>query len=65
MEIKKDQQRVSKYKKYANEVDYKDIKFPVKSNQYNKIEKLNNININVFGYESKQQFCVVRTGPYW
>ena len=57
-EIIKNPQRVSKYKQYVNEVDYSKIKFPVEQNQYNKIEKLNNININVFGYENKQTFPI-------
>ena len=56
--IKSDPQRVSKYKKYENDcdLDYTDIEFPVKINQFNKIEKMNNIRINVFGYENKQVF---------
>lgn len=34
------------------------IEFPVDVKQYNKIEKQNNININVFGYENKQPFPI-------
>ena len=35
-------------------MDYSGIEFPVATKQYNKIEKQNEININVFGYEDKQ-----------
>lgn len=38
--------------------DYSGIEFPVKINQINKIEKQNNININLFGYENKQPFPI-------
>ena len=36
-------------KQYINELDYSGIEFPVTTKQYNKIEKQNNIRINVFG----------------
>ena len=39
-------------------LDYAGIEFPVDVKQYNKIEKQNNININVFGYEEKQLFPI-------
>ena len=39
-------------------LDYSGIEFPVNVKQYNKIEKQNNININVFGYEEKQPFPI-------
>ena len=60
-EIKSNPQRVSKYKKYLNDcgfrdLDYTGIEFPVEINQYNKIGNMNNIRINVFGYENKQIF---------
>ena len=42
----------------VNELNYKDIEFPVTIKQINKIEKQNNINISVFGYENKQPFSV-------
>ena len=35
-------------------LDYSEIEFSVAVKQYNKIEKLNNININVFGYKDNQ-----------
>ena len=36
----------------ANNLDYKDIKFPVSKNDYKKIEQKNNICINIFCYEN-------------
>ena len=35
-------------------LDYSEIEFSVAVKQYNKIEKQNIININVFGYEDNQ-----------
>lgn len=37
-------------------MDYSGIEFPVTIQQINKIEKQNNININVFGYDDKQRY---------
>ena len=39
-------------------MDYSGIEFPVTTKQYNKIEKQNEININVFGYEDKQPYPI-------
>lgn len=51
----KDPQRIKKSDKaFINKLDYLNIEFPVNVpdvKQYNKVEKQNNININVFGYE--------------
>ena len=55
----KDPQRIKKIdKQYINELDYSGIEFPVTTKQYNKIEKQNEININVFGYENKQPYPI-------
>ena len=55
----KDPQRIKKIdKEYINQLDYSNIEFPVKINQYNKIEKQNEININVFGYENNQPYPI-------
>ena len=44
----KDSQRIKKSdKEYINRLDYSGIEFPVTTKQYNKIEKQNEININV------------------
>ena len=48
-------QRIKKVdKQYIENLDYSGIEFPVTTKQYNKIEKQNEININVFGYEDKK-----------
>ena len=55
----KDPQRIKKSdKEYINKLDYSGIEFPVTVKQYNKIEKQNEININVFGYEYKQPYPI-------
>ena len=47
-------QRIKKCdKEYVKNVDYSGIEFPVTGKQFNKIEKQNNISINVFGYEEE------------
>ena len=45
-------------KTFINQLDYSGIEFPVDVKHYNQIEKQNNININVFGYENKQPFPI-------
>ena len=48
-------QRIKKSdKQHIQDLDYSGIEFPVTTKQYNKIEKQNEIRINVFGYENKQ-----------
>ena len=55
----KDPQRVKKKDRVkSKELDYEGIEFPVAVKDYNKVEKMNNININVFGYENKQPFPI-------
>ena len=55
----KNPQRIKKTdKQYVNNLNYEGIEFPVTTKQYNKIEKQNDININVFGYEDKQPFPI-------
>ena len=52
-------QRIKKIdKEFINKLDYSGIEFPVTTKQYNKIEKQNEININVFGYENKQPYPI-------
>ena len=43
-------------KDFANKLDFKDIKFPVKIRDIDKIEKKNSIGISVFGYENKKKY---------
>lgn len=48
-------------KKIIETLDYSGIAFPVKINQINKIEKQNNININLFGYTVRNKNHI----QYW
>ena len=45
-------------KQFIEGLDYTNIEFPVSQRQYNKIEKQNDIRINVFGYEKGQPFPI-------
>ena len=55
----KDPQRIKKVdREYIKNLNYSGIEFPVTIKQYNKIEKQNNININVFGYEEELQYPI-------
>ena len=36
----------------VNDIDYVDIKFPVSKKDYSRIEKENNVCVNVFCYEN-------------
>ena len=56
----KDPQRIKKVEKqYIEKLDYSSIEFPVSQKQYNKFEKQNNININVFGYEQNNHILFI------
>ena len=55
----KNPQRIKKEdKEMINELNYDGIVFPVSQKHYNKVEKQNNIRINVFGYEKGQPFPI-------
>ena len=55
----KNPQRITKTdKNFIKQLDYSNIEFPVTVKQINKIEKQNNIRINLFGYEEKQKFPI-------
>ena len=55
----KDPQRIKKTDKtFIGQLDYSGIQFPITIKQFNKIEKQNSINVNVFGYENEQPFPV-------
>ncbi|XP_054713577.1 uncharacterized protein LOC129223038 [Uloborus diversus] len=49
--VDKDPQRVLKYREFKNELNFKGIEFPVALTDITKFEKLNNISVNVYGYE--------------
>ena len=55
-EMTNNPQRVSKYKKYESSLNFNGINFPVAIKDIPKIEKMNNISVNVFGYENKRTF---------
>ena len=55
----KNQERIKKSdKEYINKLNYNNIEFPVSNKHYNKIEKQNEININVFSYEKMQTYPI-------
>ena len=55
----KDPQRIKKIDKpYIKNLDHSEIQFPVTVKQYTKIEKQNDIRINVFGYENLQPYPI-------
>ena len=55
----KNPQRINKVdKEMINELNYDGIEFLVSQKHYNKVEKQNNIRINVFGYEKGQPFPI-------
>ena len=55
----KNPQRIKKEdKKTINELNYDGIDFPLSQKHYNKVEKQNNIRINVFGYGKGQPFPI-------
>ena len=55
----KNPQRINKVdKEMINELNYDGIVFPISQKHYNKVEKQNNIRINVFGYEKGQPFPI-------
>ena len=45
-------------KKFANDLNYDGIKFPVREKDFSKIEKKNNVSINVYCDENKLTFAI-------
>ena len=39
-------------------MNLQDLKLPVHKKDYDKIEKQNNMSINVFGYQDKTPYCI-------
>ena len=55
----KDPQRIKKCdKEYIKNLDYTNVSFPLTQKDYRKIEIMNNININVFGYGKQEPYPV-------
>lgn len=46
--VNKNAQRVTKYKRYEHELNFKGIEFPVKIKDITKFEEMNNISVNVY-----------------
>ena len=57
-QIKHPERIKEKDKRLIGGLNYGGIQFPVSQRQYNKIEKQNDIRINVFGYETGQPFPI-------
>ena len=56
----KNPQRIKKCdKKYIENLDYTNVSFPVEQKDYKKIERMNNINKDVFGYEKREPYPVL------
>ncbi|XP_050677400.1 uncharacterized protein LOC126974058 isoform X2 [Leptidea sinapis] len=49
--VTKNSQRVSSYSKYSNKLNFDGVTFPVKMTDIQKVERLNNLSVNVFGLE--------------
>lgn len=52
--VEKNPQRVTKYKQHLDEVNYKNITFPVKLDSIPKIEKMNDIHFNIYIYDYEE-----------
>ena len=52
--VKKDAERISKYKEHIDKVKYDKINFPVQIKDIPKIENMNDIEFNVFCVDDKQ-----------
>ena len=49
-------ERVSHYKKFSDELNFENIENPVSLEDIHKFEKLNNISVNVFGYNNEEVY---------
>lgn len=62
--VNKNADRVSSYVKHVNKLKFNGISFPLKISDIAKVEKLNDISINVFGLEyNKEKRCNSIVGP--
>ena len=48
-------------KKFAKQLNYKNVNFPVYKKEYSKIEKQNNISISMFSYQKKKTLYRIYT----
>ena len=56
---KKQQKKKKKKKEFAKQLNFKQVKFPVYKKVYAKIEKQNNICINICGYEDETPYHII------
>ena len=63
-EIKKDLQRVSKYKTYVNQLKFHDIDFPVEVDDVSSFEAQNEIPINVFGLDGDDNVMLLHAHTF-
>ena len=56
--VDKNKNRLTKYDKHEKDVDYKGIEFPVTLNQIGKIEKLNEINFNIYTFDRTKKYII-------
>ena len=54
----KNKNRLSKYINHENIIHYTGITFPVTLNQIDKIEKLNEINFNIFTLDDEEKYVL-------
>ena len=51
---------VNIYRKFAKQLNFNNVKFPVSEKDYTNVEKQNNISINVLVYKNKTR-CLIYT----
>lgn len=61
----KNKNRVTKYKEYENEINMKGIEYPVSIKDIPKVEKQNNLSINVFALEDQTKKTIFTSGLYF
>ena len=57
--------KLSSYKKYRGMLNFKGIDFPTPRSQIPKVEKQNNIAINVYGYSMSPKMTKINLFPYY
>ena len=56
-------ERVSKYRDYTGELNFDDIKFPVKLYDISKFEELNDLTVNVYSYDEISKIYPAHVSP--
>ena len=63
-EIDRNNQRISKLKRYENDFDWTGVRYPVSFRSIKRFESRNQISINVLGVEGKQMYILRKGGDY-